>query len=221
MVNEVEFDAPNPGNEACSYAELRGVPGSVVPAGVSFASIDGDSASFGNVNFVADLGGVTVGPNGTITVINDLELCANRVYPAGTTQVFVTSFTGLGLGAESYVLLSSPAPLSEGDDIDANEDRVIDNPLITVIDGFGVVVNEQFQAVFAPKIYDAFLATGGSSTELPDAATRRSTNSTPLSVAAWIYGELAGSPDEATAYSGVPGNFTPGDALTPGAPNVP
>ena len=218
----MEFDAPNPGNESCSYAELRGAPGSVVPAGVRFVSIDGDSASFGNVNFVAELGGVTVGSNGTITVINDLELCANRVFPAGTTQLFVTSFTGLGLGAESYMLISSPTAVVEGDDIDANEDRVIDPTRnITVIDGFGVTVNQLFQAVYVPNLYDANTATGGSSTELPDAATRLSTNSTPLSAAAWIFGELAGSPDEATAYSGVPGNFPPGAALTPGAPNSP
>ena len=168
------------------------------------------------------MGGVVVGANGTITIINDLELCANRTFPVGTTQFFVTSFTGLGLGAESYMLISAPVAVVEGDDIDTNEDRIIDPALnITVIDGFGVTVNQLFQAVYVPNLYDANLATGGSSIELPDAATRLSTNSTPLSAAAWIYGELAGSPDEATAYSGVPGNFPPGAALTPGAPNAP
>lgn len=223
LLNEVEFDAPNPANESCSYAEVRGTPGSIVPAGVAFVSIDGDSASFGNVNFVANLGGVTVGSNGTITVINDLELCPNRVFPTGTTSVFVTSFTGLGLGAESYMLISSPTAVVEGDDIDANEDRVIDPARnITVIDGIGFTVNAQFQAVYAPNLYDAFVEAGGSSIELPDAATRFLGNSTPLNKFSWYFGELAGTPDAATAYSGVPqsSNFPVGGQLTPGAPNV-
>ena len=223
LLNEVEFDAPNPANESCSYAEVRGTAGSVVPAGVAFVSIDGDSASFGNVNFVANLGGVTVGSNGTITVINDLELCPNRVFPAGSTQVLVTSFTGLGLGAESYLLISSPTPVVEGDDIDANEDRLID-PVrnITVIDGIGFTVNAQFQAVYAPNLYDAFVETGGSSIELPDAATRFPNNLVPLNRFSWYFGELDGAPDAATAYSGVPqsANFPVGGQLTPGTSNV-
>lgn len=223
LLNEVEFDAPNDANESCQYVEIRGTPGATVPAGVQFISVNGDSASFGDILQPTPLGGRIVGANGTITIINDVELCAGRTFPAGTTQVFVTSFSGLGLGAETYMLVSSPITFSEGDDIDTNNDRVIDpSAQITVIDGFGVTINIDFQATYAPNLYNA-ATQGGGSIELPDAATRFSNNNTPLSAAAWYFGELASTPDNTTVYSGIPqsANFPAGGALTPGGPNVP
>ncbi len=223
LLNEVEFDAPNDANESCQYVEVRGTPGATVPAGVQFISVNGDSGSFGDILQPTSLGGRVVGANGTITIINDVELCDGRTFPAGTTQVFTTSFSGLGLGAETYMLISSPNTFSEGDDIDANNDRVIDpSAQITVIDGFGVTINVDFQATYAPNIYDA-VTKGGGSIELPDAATRFSNNNTPLSTAAWYFGELASTPDNTTVYSGIPrsANFPVGGALTPGGANVP
>ncbi|MFN0141485.1 MAG: FG-GAP repeat domain-containing protein [Pyrinomonadaceae bacterium] len=223
VLNEIEFDAPSSTSEACQYVEIRGTPGATVPAGVQFISVNGDSGSFGDIQFPVSLGGRVVGPNGTITIINDLELCPGRTFPAGTTQVFVTNFSGLGQGAESYLLISSPNVFSEGDDIDDNNDRIVDpSDQITVIDGIGFTVNALFQTTYAPNLYDA-ATQGGGSTELPDAATRFSNNTTPLSAAAWYFGELAATPDNTTEYSGIPqsSNFPAGGALTPGGANLP
>lgn len=233
LLSEIEFDPPSSISEGCQYAELRGTPGSVVAAGTYFLSVDGASGNFGAVTNAVTLGGLTVGANGTITIILDpkaIEACAGRAYGTGTTFVLINdAFQVVGGNisdpseAESFLLVTSPSALSDGDDIDINNDEVIDPARqITVIDGFAITVNNGQQAAYAPIVYDANTL-GGGSAELPDAATRFPSNSAPLSVAAWYYGELASSPDSTSAYSGEPrsANFPGGGALTPGGPNVP
>jgi large repetitive protein len=222
LLNEVEIDPPNATSFACQYAEFRGTPGEVVPAGTSFVSINGTPGNFGDVFLIAQLGGQTVGANGTITVINDVELCQNRTFPAGTTLVSVTNFSGLGENAaRTFAIVNSATPLAEGTDIDVNNDRAIDANLnITVIDGIALTTNQTLEAAYAPIIFDASGA--GTGLEHPDAATRFLADSTPLSAAAWYYGELADSPDESTEYLGTPrsANFPAGGRLTPGDQNT-
>jgi hypothetical protein len=225
----VEFNPPSNITEGCQYAELRGEPGSVVPTGTFFLSVDGASGNFGAVTSAVTLGGVTVGSNGTITIIldpNAIEACSGRTYDSGTTLVLIDdAFQVVGgniedpAEAESYLLVTSPNALADGDDIDVDNNEAIDAALqITVIDGFAITVNNGVQAAYAPIVYDANTATGGASSELPDGAARCSGNTTPLNIAAWAYGELPGSPDSATGPFASPTNAV-GFSLTPALPN--
>ncbi len=226
LLNEVEADAPDAATQfACQYAELRGTPGATVPANYYFVSINGAAASFGDLQFIVPLGGRTVGANGTITIINSIEgTCPGRTLPAGTTTVAIEDFDGLGLqdsGARTFAIITAPSAPAAGADIDLNNDRVIDPASgVAVIDGIGFTTNVDFQAVYAPNLYNA--AVEGGNTLVPDAATRFPSNNTPLSAAAWYFGELASSPPNTTVYTGSPqsANFPAGGALTPGGPNV-
>jgi hypothetical protein len=200
-----------------------------MPNGTFFLSVDGSSGSFGTVTNAVSLGGVPVGANGTITIILDpvnIGECAGRVYDPGTTLVFVDdafSVTGGQIEdpaeAESFLVVFAPGGVSDGQDIDVDNDEVIDAGLgITVVDGFAVTVNNSLQAAYAPIIYDAFTATGGTSAELPDAAARcPNLPPTPLSALVWRYGELTGA-DNAPGPFGPPTNSS-GYTLTPGGSN--
>ena len=211
---------PNSDNDLpCQYVELRGAPGSVIPAGTFYLSIGGDNAETGSVNESIDLSGQVFGSNGTITIKVDdaFGACPNRTYPAGTTIVTSFNFTGVtGLNAESFLLVSAPADPGIGNDIDANDDGVIDNGFgITVLDGIAFITDGSGQRAYAPIVF-SFL-TPGAGPDTPDAATRPSTNNTALS-ANWLWGELA-APEEGTLYV-TPSNSA-GTSITPGAPNSP
>ncbi|MEQ1763180.1 MAG: hypothetical protein ABL984_08555 [Pyrinomonadaceae bacterium] len=229
LVNEIEADAPDATFQfACQYVELRGEPGSVVPANYYFVSINGASASFGDLSFIVPLGGRTVGSNGTISIVNDIEgTCPNRTLPAGTTLVTVQDFDGLGLidgGARTFAIVAAPTAPQAGDDLDTNNDRTIDpSNGISLVDGFGFTTNELFQTAYGPNLFDAATDGAPGTILLPDAASRFPTDSTPLSANAWYFGELASSPAETISYSGAPqsANFPSGGELTPGLQNAP
>lgn len=218
LLNEVESDAPSDVSEACSYVEIRGVAGTLVPNGTFFFSVDGDPGNFGALSFVQDLSNVTFGTNGTITLVTAGQACSGRSFPAGTTLVQVDTVLGLGQSAETYMLASAPAGsvFFETDDIDADDDGNIDVGLgISVIDAFAYLTQ-----VGVTRAYGPVLASGEA--DVPDAATRFPGDLVPLSAGAWYYGELAASPDNTTTYAApLSANFPAGGALTPGAPNAP
>ena len=219
LLNEIEVNTPDPGGaEACEYVEVLGTPGTLAPANLFFVSIDGDSGNFGSVSYVADISGVPFGTNGTITVVTDSDVCANRVFPAGTTLIFTSSFA-MGFGAETYLLVQSPAPIFEGQDLDLNNDGVLDPALgLIPIDGVAwTLVADSSNAVYggAPRLTV--------NTDVPDAATRFNGNTAPFSLGAWYWGNLAGPNAESVGYSApFSPNFPAGGVLTPGAaPNAP
>src|SRR5215470_6478995 len=82
-LNEVEVNTPSGVTERCEYAEIIGTPGATVSANTFFLSIDGDPGQFGTLNYVKNLGGVSFGANGTITIVNGQGLnCPSRTYPS-------------------------------------------------------------------------------------------------------------------------------------------
>src|SRR4030095_7918747 len=170
-LNEVEVDTPSEVSEPCEYVEVLGTPGATVPANTSFLSIDGDSGVFGLVNYIANIGGVQFGTNGTITIVTNSDVCAGRTFPAETTVVMSSSFA-MGFGAETFLLVTSsnPTQLFEGQDLDQNDDGGLDATFgLTPIDGIGWVLDPgAINVVYggAPKIFF------GPATDVPDAATR-------------------------------------------------
>ena len=221
LLNEVEVNTPSQISEPCEFAEVLGVPGSVVPANTFFLSVDGDPGSFGNVNYIADISGVTFGSNGTITIITNSDVCVGRTYPAETTIVFSNSFA-MGFGAETLILVrtTNPGLLFEGQDLDADDNGVFDAGFgLTTIDGVGWTGDP---ASGAFVVYGGVPNLGGPPlplADVPDAASRFVGNNAPLSRPAWYYGHITtAAGDAGTAYV-TPGSFPAGAALTPGAGN--
>jgi hypothetical protein len=215
-LNEVEVDTPNSGAEPCEYIEVLGKPSSIVPAGTFFLSIDSDTGQLGFVDYVANLGGVRFGSNGTITIVSNSDVCPGRTFPSETTLVKSAS-VAIGFGAETLLLTKSLRPklLFEGQDLDVNNDGVLDASFgLSPIDGIGWVIDPTHNKVY-----------GGAATifqgrEWPDAATRFPGNSDAFSAAAWYYGEVA-PPENSPRYkSPLSSNFPQGGVLTPGAPNA-
>lgn len=216
-LNEIEVDTPSGISEPCEFIEVVGPPGSVIPSNTFFLSIDGETGNYGFIDYIANLGGLKFGSNGTITIVTASVPCRGRQYPAETTMVKSTSFA-MGFGAETFLLVSSPHPklLFEGQDLDENDDGKFDAKYsLTPIDGIAWVVDTAYDKVYggAPIIFSG-------SKELPDAATRFLGDLTAFSANSWYYGEVA-PPDNSTKYAEPRSpNFPNGGALTPGAPNV-
>ena len=208
------------GTQRCEYVEILGSAGTQVPANTFFVSVDGDSGQHGLVSYVKNIGGVTFGSNGTITIINGQGLnCPSRVYAAGTTIV-TTNSVAMGFGAESFLVIRStdPADIFEGNDLDVDDDGQFDLDFgITVLDGIGWTPDPNDAFTF--QLYGGVPDFGGdgSATLVPDAASRFTGNTNAISGLAWYYGHLI-APENSLTYQ-LPGSFPAGAALTPGAPN--
>jgi len=216
-LNEIEVDTPSGISEPCEFIEVIGPPGSTVPANTFFLSIDGESGNYGFIDYIANLGGLKFGSNGTITIVTASNPCPGRKYPAETTIAKSTSFA-MGFGAETFLLASSPHPklLFEGQDLDENDDGRLDAKYsLTPIDGIAWVVDLAFD-----KVYGGAAIIFRGSAELPDAASRFPGELAAFSATSWYYGEVA-PPDNSIKYAEPrSANFPNGGALTPGAPNV-
>ncbi len=227
LINEVEADPGNQQNDSCQYIELRGAPGSTVPANTYFVAIDSDAAFPGRLHHVVPVGGVTVGSNGLIYLRNTVApVCQNRTAAAGTTVVDYSSVIRIGggnleVGSESFAIITTTANIFAGLDIDANDDGVLDISVSTVYDAAAFLINPDEHYVYPNGIAQSAIL-GTPFQDVPDAFVRFPGNDTPNSSAAFYYGEIATSPDEAVAFVDPrSANFPTGGVLTPGAPNVP
>jgi hypothetical protein len=225
LLNEVEIDPPSTISNACQYAEIRGsVPGGTVPANTYFLSVNSDGGNFGFANQAVNFGGQVVGSNGTITLFNTGSLaCPNRIYGAGTTFFSYFSPLTIGVGSETYLVVRSTNTLFSGLDLDADDDGLFDPALgITVLDGFGLIVNPEEEFVYGATAGVVNIS-NTISLDQPDAVTRFGNDNTPFFTggAAFYFGELAASPDETTTYAApLSPNFPVGGQLTPGSPNL-
>ena len=223
LINEIEADPGDQQTDGCQYVELRGTPGSTVPANTYFASIDSDSDNPGVLFVLVPVGGTVIGSNGLIYLNNTFGVpCPNRAPAAGTTVVNYNSPVRIGggnilVGSESFAILQTPTAITRGIDGDTNDDGVLDFPA-TFLDGVAVIINPDEQFVYPAN--SAVIGTPFS--DQPDAFTRFSFNSAPFDVNAFYWGEVAAAPAESTTYQApLSPNFPAGGVLTPGAPNVP
>src|SRR5262245_11653351 len=104
-LNEIEVDTPSGISEPCEFIAVSGPPGSVVPTNTFFLSVDGETGNYGFIDYIANLGGLKFGSNGTITIVTASVPCRGRQYPPETTMVKSTSFA-MGFGAETFLLVS-------------------------------------------------------------------------------------------------------------------
>jgi large repetitive protein len=224
LLNEVEIDPPSAISNACQYAEIKGAnAGGTVPANTYFLSVNSDGGNFGFANQAVNFGGQVVGANGTITLFNTGSLaCPARTYGAGTTFFSYFSPLAIGVGSETYLVVSSTTNLISGQDLDTDDDGVFDANLgITILDGAALIVNPEEEYVYGAEVGVVNIS-NTISLDQPDAITRSSFNSVAFDPNAFFFGELAASPDSTTTYAApLSPNFPVGGVLTPGAPNVP
>jgi FG-GAP-like repeat len=224
LLNEVEIDPPSAISNSCQYAEIKVVnPSGAVPANTYFLSVNSDGGNFGFANQAINFGGQAVGSNGTITLFNTGSLaCPNRTYGAGTTFFSYFSPLAIGVGSETYLVARSTANLFSGQDLDTDDDGLFDPALgITVLDGFGLIVNPKEEYVYGSAAGVVNIS-NTISLDQPDAVSRFPNNNTPFATGSFYFGEIAASPDEATQYAApLSPNFPSGGELTPGNQNLP
>ena len=222
LLNEIEIDPPSTTSDSCQYVELRGAPGSTIPANTYFIDIDSGAGNFGVLNQVVNIGGRGFGPNGTIVLINvNNGFCPGRnLFTPGSRVIGYQNPTSLSNGSEAYLLVQSTTTLNPGQDVDTNNDFNLDPALgITAHDGFALLANPGSEPVYGDEF--GVVNISNTSPDQPDAVTRCPGNQTSFAASAFYYGELAAAPDSTTTYvAPFSANFPPGGMLTPSAQNV-
>jgi hypothetical protein len=89
MFNPPDTDAPN------EYIELRGTPGSVIPAGTYFVGIEGDASTLGDVQNIFNLSGLAFGSNGILVLLQK----GSTYTPAAASAVYTNTGSGAGWGS--------------------------------------------------------------------------------------------------------------------------
>jgi hypothetical protein len=221
LLNEIVINPPGTDNP-CEYIEIRGMPGATL-TNTYVVAIEGDiSSTPGVADLVVDLNGRTIGSNG-ILIITGATTCPGRTIAAGATQVTDTQLdtgaSGIENGTITFLLVTSPTPIVEGTDYDANNDGTLEAlPAgAVVLDAIGVADDD-----FGDIVYYGQVVTQNNNLP-PQAITRFTSNNNPVSSGAWYGGAIdtaAGSGSNVYSTTNRTSNFPTGGALTPGAPNV-
>jgi hypothetical protein len=250
VLNEIEVNPPTV-DQPFEYIEIRGTANAPL-ANVYVVELDGDIlapvGSAGAARNVFDLTGFSLGSNGLLVI---KSAAGGHTIPAGTTVVTTTLFdvNGPGLGGQgpggednpddtqgsnsrSFLLVHSLTPIEPLVDYDAfegaspGEDGILEGALAaaTLIDAVGWLDPDRVGLDFVYGGVNLTDGANGAAPEFnPDALTRFVDNTTPLSAAAWYYGELGPNGVSSTLVydpARASANLPEGAILTPGGANV-
>jgi uncharacterized protein DUF3616 len=223
LLSELKVNPPGTDDAPYEFIELRGSPGAQL-RNIYVVVIEGDAgADPGTARMVVDLNGVSLGANGFLVIA-----APGHPYsvPTGSAILLDSQLNtvggALGNGSISFFLLSSPASIPEGEDLDGGDNGILEElpEGAVLIDAVSWTDGDTDDVLYGGVVLQQAQGT-------PDAATRLSNNSTPLSAAAWFCGDLNGSNPASLAYDppNVSTNFPAGTPLSPGgfnntAPNV-
>ncbi len=216
ILNEIAVN-PAGTDQPCEYFELRGTPGEIVE-NTYFVSVEGDSTK-GVATAVVAFGspGVAIGSNGLLVVVSATQ-CGTRTYPSGTTvaqiSLFDTSGGALQNGSNSFLLVSSPTPLTSTTDYDTNDDGILDLPAGAVLlDSIAWSDGGTGDIVYGAVVTMPTTPDGG--------FTRFPNDTRPNLAYAWYAGALFGTNDSVTySTNNRTGNFPADGVMTPGDVNV-
>ncbi|MDA8744251.1 lamin tail domain-containing protein [Rubripirellula amarantea] len=210
LINEILYDVP--GNDGPSeYIELRGDANTAIPSGTYLLDVEGDSDSgfgAGKVSNRFDLSGLEFGSNGLLVLSqagSGYSIDANSNSIVSSTDDFggfsffasdqddpaQAGSNELENATNSFLLVSSPVTIDAtdfGDDLDANDDGVLDGPIVanwTLLDSIGINDGGAGDIVYGVP---AFTLAGGST-----GYVGRVGNSTGNTVADWFVGEVSGT----------------------------
>jgi hypothetical protein len=222
LLNEIEVNPPTAADDPWEYIEIRGPEGASL-AGYQVFVVDGDGGGEGFADQVVDLGTAcngdtcTLGSNGLAIV---KAPSGGHTTPPATTVIGDPQLGVFGGGIEngtlSVLLVAGPAPLTEGNDYDTNDDGTLElPPADTIVDAVAWTDGDA-----GDLVYGGVSLVGGGSP--PDAATRFAGDDTPLAASAWYHGDLSGNASTTSYDPGaVSADFPSGGRLTPGAANEP
>jgi hypothetical protein len=217
LLNEINVNPPGTNDAPCEFVEIRGPPSALL-RDVYLLGIDGEhDGDPGAVKLAIDLSGVTLGTSGLLAITAE-----GNPYgiPATTTVITAPRFnqpgSALNNGAISFLLVSSPSQIIEGKDLDAGDNGVLEGlpEGTTILDAVGWKAGNADDVTYGGVGLDV-------GQTVPDAVGRFPTNSEPLSVSAWYYGELAGTNCGTLVFDAtqVSSNFPTGVILSPGRDN--
>lgn len=216
LLNELKVNPPGE-DIPYEYIEIRGEPGQVC-SNLYCLVIEGDEPDDpGVLELQIDLTGARLGSNGYLLVVGE----AHPYDPPAETAVLIhPTFSAEGgaleNGAISVLLVSSPHPLQEGDDLDHGDNGTLEQVPegFVILDAVGWTGGRKKDEVYG----GARLKQPGSR---PDAATRFPGNDTASEADAWFNGDLEDSGGDELLYRHpASDNFIPGSVLTPGRPNL-
>jgi hypothetical protein len=218
VLSELKVNPPGSNDDPFEYIEIRGNPNTPL-RNVFVLAIEGDVGSDpGRADVVIDLTGWTLGSNGLLLIA-----ATNQPYAVdpGTTLVAASQLNreggGLGNGSISFLLLTSPSSIAEGQDLDKGDNGILEGlPAgTTILDAVGWSNGDSNDLVFGGVDLTQVGRT-------PDGATRFPLDGTPLSAAAWFTGSLLGPTGAGLVYdpSRSSSNAPSGSVMTPGAVNV-
>lgn len=222
LLNELLVN-PNGADENCEYVELKGTGGMSLN-NIHFLSIEGDNTSNpGVIDLVVDLSGEFLGSNGLLVMTPSSPgmACGSRnYYSPPTTRVLVSDMNGGGLetGANSWLLVSSTVPITQGMDYDVDNDGVLEllPGSAVILDAVGWQANGDISdIVYGSVLLPAIVG------NTPDAAVRFPENNAANSIPAWYYGDMSGLVNSLEFdITEVSANFPVDGILTPGQHNV-
>ncbi|MCS7065310.1 MAG: hypothetical protein NZL85_03425 [Fimbriimonadales bacterium] len=163
--------SPDTGRE---FIELQSCQPNYPLTGLWLIGIDGEwMFNPGNIHWAIDLSSYTTGSNGLILIRDGSAVLLPAPAAATTVVVIQDAFTPAGMGNDSYtVALVRNFRGAPGNDIDANDDGTIDNPLWdAVLDAFGWLDGDVL-----PGETDAVYAAQMGGLEIPIDARRRDDN---------------------------------------------
>ncbi|MCS7034209.1 MAG: hypothetical protein NZ561_09465 [Phycisphaerae bacterium] len=226
VLNEVLVNPAGTDNPF-EYAELRGAASQSL-FNTYFVSVEGDAESApGAITLLQNLSAFNLGSNGLLMIKSPT---GGFVPPGATTVVTNAALDnaggGLQNGSNSFLVIFSPIPLTNGQDLDTDNDGTLDLPPgASLVDGVawvdGTNVND--------RAYGGAVLTLVSGFQPPDAASRFVGNNSQNNDQAWFFGDMTGTNDSVeynqttvttTNPSGIPSGtvvLTPGDVNYSGA----
>ena len=217
LLSELKVNPPGSDDAPYEFIELRGTPGAQLQ-NIYLLVVEGDAgANPGTTRMVVNLSGTALGSSGFLVIA-----APGPPYeiPADTTVLFDDQLNtlggALGNGSISFLLVSSPSSIPEGEDLDGGDNGVLEDlpPGTVLIDAVAWSDGD-----LNDVLYGGVALTQSQGT--PDAATRFSTNLVRLSAEAWFCGDLSGSDPASLSYHkhNVSTNLPGGTPLSPGAFN--
>ena len=198
------------------YIELKGPPGMAI-TNLHVLSVKGEADDAGEIEYSLNLTGRAFGTNGLLVLASPGH---PYVFGPGTT-VFEALAPGAAEGvldnqSLSLLLVGSATSIPQGADLDGGDNGILEGlPVDAVImDALGWTNSEP-----GAQLYGGVNLSQRRFT--PDAASRLPGNTVPLSAAAWMVGDLAGSTGDSPTFDpdNVSSNLPPGSILTPGTVN--
>jgi len=212
LFNELKVNPPGTNDGPWEYLELKGNPGLLL-TNLYVLSLEGDTTrNPGKVNLVVPLASARLDTRGLLTIGASpfpYSLPAGAAFLADAR--FASPEGALGNGNRSFLLVSSPQPILEGDDLDAGNNGILEGlpDGARILDSLAFAGAETNYLLYGPAL--------SLPQATPDAALRQPDRLAPHDLSAWIWGDLDGDNPATLAFDDtrLSQSFPAGTTLSP------